>query len=438
MGLSVKTKLKSDEVSRLTAEVDSLKGRLAALEGKAPEHSDHNAPQSRRDVLKLAGAAAAGAAGSIVLGAIPAAATSGLPMVLGNSTTNDTNTTTDTFPTAGSAPSPLFQATGQSVNAGTTVPPTASVTAPVLQSIPLIGAIGAGGSLPSIGSPPVTDYPGFAPIQGVGGMTTISTVGGNQVYSEGVGGFGAGQTGIGVIGESDSGYGVVGGSGGIDVAALGNGRILQLALINASLTNNPAGPPNYVPNDFEQVRDGNGVLYISVAGSTWIPVQVGGLNQALFTAVTTKQLGLQNSNGQTFVDMMPVPGVTGGPDLVLNITPAFNCVAILTGNASLFTNTAGINQDIGIFVSGSSATQSIVAWAEAGGFNGTFSPNAAFVQAVYPMTGGTAYNVRLKWKANKPESGSQSIYAGAGPWPAGSGSNSTSQNRLTALLIVTP
>src|SRR5438270_7540816 len=291
MRLSVKTKLKSDEVSRLTAEVDSLKTRLATLEGKAPERSDHNAPQSRREVLKLAGAAAAGAAGSIVLGAIPAAATSGLPMVLGNSTTNDTNTTTDTFPTAGSAPSPVFQATGQSVNAGTTVAPTASVTAPVLQSIPLIGAIGAGGTLPNIGNPAVADYPGYAPIQGVGGVATIATSTGNQVVSEGINGFGAGVTGIGVSGDSDTGYGVVGGSGGIDIAAGGNGRILQLTLPSASLTNTPAGPPNYTPNDFEQVRDGNGVLYISVPGGTWIPVQVGGLNQALFTAVTTKQLG---------------------------------------------------------------------------------------------------------------------------------------------------
>src|SRR5438270_4624802 len=264
MRLSVKTKLKSDEVSRLTAEVDSLKTRLATLEGKAPERSDHNAPQSRRDVLKLAGAAAAGAAGSIVLGAIPAAATSGLPMVLGNSTTNDTNTTTDTFPTAGSAPSPVFQATGQSVNAGTTVAPTASVTAPVLQSIPLIGAIGAGGSLPNIGTPPgVPDYPGYAPIQGVGGVATITTSTGNQVVSEGINGFGAGQTGIGVSGDSDTGYGVVGGSGGIDIAAGGNGRLLQLSLPSASLTNNgPECPTTYMPNDFEQVRDGIVVLFI--------------------------------------------------------------------------------------------------------------------------------------------------------------------------------
>jgi hypothetical protein len=431
----VKTRAGSEEVSRLTAEVDSLKARLEALEGKSTDGNGRGLSQSRRDLLKLAGAAAAGAAGSIVLGAIPAEAISGAPMVLGNSTTNDTATTTDTFPSTGAAPSPLFQATGQGVSAGTTVPPTASVTAPMVQSIPLIGGIGAGGTLPNIGSPAVADYPGFAPIQGVGGFATIATATGNQVVSEGVNGYGAGTTGIGITGESDLGYGVVGGSGGIDIAALGNGRILQLTLLDASLTNAPAGPPNYTPNDFEQVRDRNGLLYVSVAGGTWIPVQLGGLNQALFTAVTTKQLGLQNSDGQTFADMMPVPGLTGGPDLVLSITPAFNCVAILMGNASLFTNTAGINQDIGIFVSGSTAPQGIVGWAEAGGFNGTFSPNAAFVQAVYPMTRGTVYNVRLKWKANKAQSGSQSIYSGAGPFPAGSGSTNTSPTRLTALLV---
>ena len=53
------------------------------------------------------------------------------------------------------------------------------------------------------------------------------------------------------------------------------------------------------------------------------------------------------------------------------------------------------------------------AWKESGGFAGTFSPNAAFVQTVIPVTGGQAYTARLVWKTNKADSGS--IYAGAGP-----------------------
>src|SRR5438067_3461654 len=234
-----------DDVARLTAEVESLRARLETLE--AGSHSDgngngsvhHAAPQSRREILKLAGAAAAGAAGSIVLGAVPAAATNTQPILLGNQTTNDAATTTDIFPSDNAFPAPLFQATGQGVLKTTTVPPTTSSNpnAPTTQSIPLIGAIGPGGSLPPIGN--TNDYPGYAPIQGVGGTATITTSTGPKPVSEGVNGYGFGSTGIGMTGESDIGYGLVGGSGGIDIAALGNGRILQLALPNAMLTSAP-------------------------------------------------------------------------------------------------------------------------------------------------------------------------------------------------------
>src|SRR5207253_11502706 len=113
-------------VAQRTGQGEALASRLNAVE--APVEADqngngHKAPQSRRDLLKLAGAAAAGAAGSILLRSVPAAATNGLPVLLGNSTTNDSATTTDIFPTTAppSAPSPLFQATGQGVLSTTTV-----------------------------------------------------------------------------------------------------------------------------------------------------------------------------------------------------------------------------------------------------------------------------------------------------------------------------
>lgn len=436
----------SDEVGRLSAEVEALRARLDTLEAGVRPNSNgngnahHSAPQSRRDILKLAGAAAAGVAGSIVLGAVPAAATNTQPIVLGNQTSNDAATTTDLFPTTGTTPAPLLQATGQGVTSTTTVGPTASSTAPTLQSIPLIGAIGPGGSLPPIGNPLVNDYPGFAPIQGVGGVATITTSTGTQRVSEGVNGWGGGTTGIGVTGESDVGYGVVGGSGGIDIAALGHGRMLQLPLLPSQLTNmGPAGPPTYVANDFEQVRDANGLLYISLPGGAWIPVQLAGFNQSLFTAVTTKLLGLQNNDGSTFVDMMPdsTVGLTGGPDLVLTITPQFDCYALLRGYASLYTDTAGVNQDIGIYVTPSSVPQNIVAWAESGA-GGANSPNAAFVEGIFPMTRGQAYNVRLKWKANKAQPGTSVIRSGAGPFPTSAGLTSVSPTRLTVMLMVNP
>jgi hypothetical protein len=432
-----------DDVGRLTAEVEALRARLETLEAGARPNGNgngngHHAPQTRRDLLKLAGAAAAGAAGSIVLGAVPAAATNTQPIILGNQTTNDAATTTDIFPTNATTPAPLFQATGQGVSTTTTVPPTASSNpnAPLSQSIPLIGAIGPGGHLPPIGTA-VADYPGFAPIQGVGGTTTITTSTGQKPVSEGVNGFGFGATGIGITGESDVGYGVVGGSGGIDFAALGNGRILQLALPNAMLASAPAGPPNYVPNDFELVRDANGLLYASLPGGAWVPLQFGGLNKSVFTAVTRKLLALAASDGATFMDMMPdgTQGLTGGPDLVLSITPAFDCYALITGSASLYTDTAGYGQDIGIFVSGSTGPQGIVTWAESGGLAAN-TPNAAYVEAIVPLFRGVAYDVRLKWKGQR--AANATIRSGAGPFPITAGLTNVSPTRISAVLLVNP
>jgi len=414
------------ELARLTAQVQALTARLETLEGASPPDASgngHAAGQSRRDLLKLAGAAAAGAAGSIVLGAIPAVATDNQAVLLGNSTTNDAATTTTLFPTAAMAPAPLFQATGQLVNTATTVPPTVSTTAPALQSIPLIGAIGPGGGLPA------NDYPGFAPIQGVGGKATVS----GALNSEGLNGWGGGSRGIGVTGESDVGYGVIGASAGIDVAAYGHGRILQLPLLDAALTTPPAGPPNYQPNDFEQARDGYGVLYLSVltypglpVNANWAPVQFGGLNTGFFTAVSTQQYRLTGNDGSTWVDMDPTR-------LALSITPLFDCYAVFSANSDLWTSVAGYNQDIGVFVSGGAyGSGQIVGWKESGGRSGTFSPNAAFLQTVAQLVRATAYTVKLQWKANQASPSSAAIFAGAGLGPV------FSPTRLSAQLIVNP
>jgi hypothetical protein len=55
-----------------------------------------------------------------------------------------------------------------------------------------------------------------------------------------------------------------------------------------------------------------------------------------------------------------------------------------------------------------------VAWKESGGFAGTFSPNAAFVESVYAMSAGSTYVFKLKWKTNTSAAGA-TIFAGAGP-----------------------
>ncbi|HKV30958.1 MAG TPA: fibronectin type III domain-containing protein [Candidatus Dormibacteraeota bacterium] len=133
-------------------------------------------------------------------------------------------------------------------------------------------------------------------------------------------------------------------------------------------------------------------------------------------ALSNAQYQLAGSNGSTWTDIDPA-------NLAFTVTPSVNSWAILGGNADLWTATAGYNQDLGISVNGS-----IVAWKESGGFAGTFSPNAAFVNAVVPMSAGTSYLVKLQWKTNKPAPG-VSIFAGAGSAP------SYSPTRLTAALV---
>jgi hypothetical protein len=98
-------------------------------------------------------------------------------------------------------------------------------------------------------------------------------------------------------------------------------------------------------------------------------------------------------------------------NLVLTITTTSAAPYILSGNTNLWTANAGVNQDLGIMISGGAfGTGKLVAWKESGG-GATFSPNAAFVQTVIPLAATTAYTVTLVWKANHATSGT--IYIGA-------------------------
>ena len=53
-------------------------------------------------------------------------------------------------------------------------------------------------------------------------------------------------------------------------------------------------------------------------------------------------------------------------------------------------------------------------WKESGGFAGTFSPNAASVQAVIPLSDATSYSLTLVWKTNKAMPSSDHIAVAAG------------------------
>jgi hypothetical protein len=118
-------------------------------------------------------------------------------------------------------------------------------------------------------------------------------------------------------------------------------------------------------------------------------------------AVTGQQYHLTGNDGSTWLDIDPV-------NLAKTVSSTTPCLALFGANADLWTSSPGFNQDIGISVNGS-----VVAWKESGGFAGTYSPNAAFVQIPYFLQANTSYAIGLKWKANKPDAGS--IWAGAGP-----------------------
>jgi hypothetical protein len=110
------------------------------------------------------------------------------------------------------------------------------------------------------------------------------------------------------------------------------------------------------------------------------------------------------------------------------IAPTAQSVVMLSGNADMFTATAGYNQDLGIFVSIGGAPDELVAWKESGGYNGTFSPNAAYVQSPFVMSAGTSYRFSLMWKTNRNAPG-VTIYMGAGAGPT------YSPSRLTADIV---
>jgi hypothetical protein len=118
-------------------------------------------------------------------------------------------------------------------------------------------------------------------------------------------------------------------------------------------------------------------------------------------AVTTQQYRLAGNDGSAWSDIDAV-------NLAKTVSSTTQCLAIFSANADLWTSSVGFNQDIGISVNGN-----VVAWKESGGYAGTFSPNAAFVQIPYLLQANTSYTIGLKWKANKPDPGS--IWAGAGP-----------------------
>jgi hypothetical protein len=170
---------------------------------------------------------------------------------------------------------------------------------------------------------------------------------------------------------------------------------------------------------------GSGLYSPTALTAQLIPVS----SASIQTAVSQQQYRLQANDGTTWQDI-------DAANLTTTVTPSVSGSMIISGNADLWTTQPTYNQDIGLYVQEADTSQypgGIVAWKESGGFAGTYSPNAAFVQTVFPVTGGIAYHVRLRWKSNVPMGAGETVLAGAGPWPAGSGK--FSPTRLTATLV---
>jgi len=261
-----------EEIAGLRATVQQLSSRLQTLEGHEGSNGSDKI-SSRRDLLKLAGALAAGAAGGVVLRPVPAAATAAGNVVLGaTSPPNDSNLTTFLGPTAASTPAPIVAMEGQTPGALPANPAATSKTVPV--SLPVLLVVAPKGVFPDTGPPtPLPFYPGFAPLQSIAGV--VDHVFGTTTLhiAEGIDGFAAldftdpNARAAGVVGESDYGLGVAG-AGAVDLAAFGLGYVAQTSITDV---NNVAiaGPPPIAQFDFEQARDKDGVLWLSGAGGSW-------------------------------------------------------------------------------------------------------------------------------------------------------------------------
>lgn len=117
---------------------------------------------------------------------------------------------------------------------------------------------------------------------------------------------------------------------------------------------------------------------------------------SVVSAVTTSSysLGVRQPDGaSTWYEV--------DPRLRIQITAPAAGSLLLGANMDLWTAGRGYNQDLAIFSGSNCANQAnLVSWKESGGFAGTLSPNAAFVEGSVPVTAGQANSFTLCWKAN--------------------------------------
>jgi hypothetical protein len=209
------------QVQHLTRVIEDMKTRVVRLEAADEAVAESDPPRkTRRNFLKLGAATAVGAVGMLAGRAIPAAAADGATVMTGATVTGE-------HPTI--------------------------IAGDAVTAVPVLAAHDS-----TFSPTALTTAGGFAgTLRGNGGAT--GTI-------EGVDGWAQGPQAYGVYGLTDSGTGVVGESNtGIGLHARRSGRIRQ----------DPLGAaPAYLPDDFEQVRDPSGNLWVSQAGGVWRQVSI--------------------------------------------------------------------------------------------------------------------------------------------------------------------
>src|SRR5712692_809176 len=96
--------------------------------------------------------------------------------------------------------------------------------------------------------------------------------------------------------------------------------MLQLSLPDGLLTSPSTGPPKYQPNQFEQVRDGNGIVWLSNPAGAWrrmnsvIPVTP-------FRIYDSRGIGPRAANSVTTISVAGVGSVpTDAIGVFVNLT----------------------------------------------------------------------------------------------------------------------
>ena len=248
------------------ADVHTLLDRLAAAEQRIgeleaklqrespepsePRHLDGrtkpgDSRQSRRDVFKFAGGAAAGMTALALLKSQPAFAADGDLIIIGQSNTGEAQTTLQ------------FDGLAGTLSNSSTVPPSPLPLLDLDASTSSTSATGGGGS-------------GGNALEAIGDVGNTGIVG---LASGGVGVLGLTSDLGGVVGEAVSATFGAAPDYGIDLVAIGNGNLGQFALPSAGLTN---GKPNFIselaPTGFELVRDDAGGLWSSDSSGAFHPV----------------------------------------------------------------------------------------------------------------------------------------------------------------------